>query len=108
LFHGKPVDGSGTEVIAMRKFLISGAIVAAALLLAGPSQAQGAWCAVLNFGIGVQENCSFRSFEVCQSEARHFGSSSFCRPSGYGGLSAAPRVHRKAHRTKRHRHHRTR
>jgi hypothetical protein len=68
----------------MRKLLCCGLLVAA---FAAPADAQayrGGWCLVANLGIGsVSERCSFRSFEACQAYARSFGSSSFCRVSGY-------------------------
>jgi hypothetical protein len=53
--------------------------------LAIPMKADASgWCSVVNLGIGsVSEKCSFRSFEACQAYAQSFGSSSFCRVSGY-------------------------
>lgn len=74
----------------MRKLLFCGLLVSA---FAAPAQAQayrGGWCSVVNLGIGsVSEKCAFRTFEACQAYARGFGSSSFCRVSGYpiGGPS---------------------
>ena len=65
----------------MRKFLFCGLLFS----LAAPVNADAAgWCLVANLGIGsASEKCTFRSFEACQAEARLFGSTSFCRASGY-------------------------
>ncbi len=68
----------------MRKMLICGLLLGA---IAAPAEAQsyrGGWCLVANLGRGfVHENCRFRSFEACRAEAMSFGSTSFCRVSGY-------------------------
>ena len=70
----------------MRKLLFCGLLFSAfAMPTDAAAQAyRGGWCAVANLGIGaVSERCSFRSFEACQAYARSFGSTSFCRVSGY-------------------------
>ena len=70
----------------MRKLLFCGLLFAA---FAAPSEAtaayrSGGWCLVYSLGRGaVSENCSFRSFQACQSERFVFGSSAFCRISQY-------------------------
>jgi hypothetical protein len=75
----------------MRKLLFCGLL----FWLAVPMNADAAgWCLVANLGIGsASEKCSFRSFEACQAEARSFGSTSFCRASGY-----APARKKRKHR----------
>jgi hypothetical protein len=69
----------------MRKLLICGLLLGAFAPSAEAAPAyRGGWCSVVSLGIGgVSERCSFRSFEACQAYARSFGSTSFCRVSGY-------------------------
>jgi hypothetical protein len=73
----------------MRKLLICGLFFGAfAALIAVPADAapgyRGGWCLVANLGVGfVKEDCSFRSFEACRAQQYTFGSTSFCRVSGY-------------------------
>ena len=75
----------------MRKMLICGLLLGA---FAAPAEAQsyrGGWCLVANLGRGfVHENCRFRSFEACRAEAMSYGSTSFCRASGYA-IGGEPR-----------------
>jgi hypothetical protein len=69
----------------MRKLLFCGLLFSTFAAPADAAQAyRGGWCLVANLGVGsVSEKCSFRSFEACQAYARSFGSTSFCRVSGY-------------------------
>jgi hypothetical protein len=87
----------------MRKLLVLAALTAAVAL---PPRAgfayEGPWCAVVNQGGDViEELCSMRSFEMCLTEARSWGSSAFCRQnSRYPGYwnnqgEPAPRMRAK-------------
>jgi hypothetical protein len=69
----------------MRKLLLGGALLCA---FAVPSEAarayRGGWCLVANLGFGaISENCSFPTFEMCQANQFRYGSTAFCRVSGY-------------------------
>jgi hypothetical protein len=69
----------------MRKLLFCGVLLCA---FAAPSEAapgyRGGWCLVANFGAGVvSENCSFPTFEMCRANQFRYGSTAFCRVSGY-------------------------
>jgi hypothetical protein len=79
----------------MRKLLFCGLLFWLAVPMNADAAYRGAdWCLVANLGIGsASEKCSFRSFEACQAEARSFGSTSFCRASGY-----APARKKRKHR----------
>jgi|SRR6187431_2350006 hypothetical protein len=73
------------EKTFMRKMLMCGVLLCA---FAVPSHAspsyRGGWCLVANLGAGViHENCSFPTFETCRAYAHTFGSTAFCRVSGY-------------------------
>jgi hypothetical protein len=68
----------------MRKLLLCGVLLCLFAASAEAQRYRGGWCLVANLGRGfVHENCSFRSFEACRAEASSFGSTSFCRVSGY-------------------------
>ena len=68
----------------MRKLLFCGLLFWLAVPLNANAAYGGGWCAVVDYGNGsVTEKCSYRSFEACQAEARSWGSTSFCRTSGY-------------------------
>ena len=68
----------------MRKLLFCGLLFWLAVPVNADAAYRGGWCLVANLGIGsASEKCSYRSFEACQAEARSFGSTSFCRASGY-------------------------
>jgi hypothetical protein len=85
----------------MRKLLFCGLFF---WIFAMPAEAaqgyRGGWCLVANLGAGfVHENCSFRSFEACRAQAYSFGSSSFCRVSGYQpGYQHRPVKKKKRHK----------
>ena len=69
----------------MRKMMMCGVLLCA---FAGPTHAsqgyRGGWCLVANLGAGaIHENCSFPTFETCRAYAYTFGSTAFCRVSGY-------------------------
>jgi hypothetical protein len=93
----------------MKKTLLIGALVTAALLPAGESRAyyEGPWCAVVNDGAGnVVENCSMRSFEMCRQEALLGGPTGFCRINGrFPGYWAKPGQPHKVKHKRRHRSH---
>jgi hypothetical protein len=70
---------------SMRKLLLCGVLLCA---FAAPSHAsqgyRGGWCLVANLGAGaMHENCSYPTFEMCRANAFRFGSTAFCRVSGY-------------------------
>jgi hypothetical protein len=69
----------------VRKVLLCGVLLC---VFATPSDAsqryRGGWCLVANLGIGaVHENCSFPTFEMCRAHTFRYGSTAFCRMSGY-------------------------
>jgi hypothetical protein len=67
------------------KLLLCGVLLCG---FATPSEARqgyrGGWCLVANLGVGaVHENCSFPTFEMCRANTFRYGSTAFCRVSGY-------------------------
>jgi hypothetical protein len=84
-----PGLSANEEIRSMRKFLFCGLLFWLAVPMnADAATHRGGWCLVANLGIGAaSEKCTFRSFEACQAEARSFGSTSFCRTSGYAPAS---------------------
>jgi hypothetical protein len=68
----------------MRAILTCGLLIWASALPADAAPYRGGWCLVANLGVGfVREDCSFRTFEACSRERLAFGSTAFCRVSGY-------------------------
>ena len=101
----------------MSKFASPAMVLGVILLGLGPSGAfiyerptyEGPWCVLYNAGADVvQENCAMPSFEACNVERSHWGSTAFCHQNprfagywGQPGLAPEPR-----HRKSRHRHRR--
>ncbi len=87
----------------MRKMLMCGVLLCA---FAQPSHAgqgyRGGWCLVANLGAGaISENCSFPTFEMCRAYAFTFGSTAFCRVSGYAAPGYWAPDERRRSKTKR-------
>lgn len=72
--------------------------VLAAIYLAGPNTvraAEGPWCAVLNFGSDVTEDCQYQTLQECLP-AVTAGFRGFCNMNPrWQGATAQPRVHGK-------------
>jgi len=67
----------------MRMILVSATVAVVGLFGdLGVSRAyyEGPWCAVMNVGFGVRENCSMRTFEMCRLEVIA-GNRGFCNPN---------------------------
>jgi hypothetical protein len=84
-----------------RIILIAAVFVAA--MLADPRlvrAAEGPWCAIINFGADVTEDCQYRSFEECRPTVIA-GNRGFCnqnpRWDGWYAPAARPKPHGKRH-----------
>jgi hypothetical protein len=65
----------------MRNVLIAAVIIATISFDARSVKAQeGPWCAILNFGSDVSEDCEYRSFEDCRPNVLA-GNRGFCNPN---------------------------
>jgi hypothetical protein len=87
----------------MKRFLLTAAIAAAALMQAQPSQAyfRGTWCAHIDSGANSSgERCDFPNFATCRayvtSEPR-----SFCTPNQWRGENWGITDNRTAYRLNR-------
>jgi len=64
--------------------LLTLAFAAANLVAVDQSLAyEGAWCALYPSSQGVSENCGLSSFEMCLTEIRGTGGTSFCAPNAW-------------------------
>ena len=65
----------------LRIFLVIGVLAAIQLTTQGPARAnEGPWCALLNFGSDLSEDCQYRSFEECRVTIIS-GFRGFCNPN---------------------------
>jgi len=65
----------------LRIFLVIGVLAAIQLTTQGPARAnEGPWCALLNFGSDLSEDCQYRSLEECRVTIIS-GFRGFCNPN---------------------------
>lgn len=82
---------SGPSVIIM-----GAAVAAICLTISGSGRAaEGPWCAVLNFGSDVTEDCQYRSLEECVPAVTG-GFRGFCNQNPrWQGMAEPPQLRRK-------------
>ena len=65
----------------LRIFLVIGVLAVIQLTTQGPARAnEGPWCALLNFGSDLSEDCQYRSLEECRVTIIS-GFRGFCNPN---------------------------
>jgi hypothetical protein len=65
----------------LRIVLVIGVLAAIQLTTQGPARAnEGPWCALLNFGSDLSEDCQYRSLEECRVTIIS-GFRGFCNPN---------------------------
>ena len=81
----------------MLRIVFAGMVVAAAVAANGQAAraTEGPWCAILNFGSDVSEDCQYRTFEECVPHVTA-GFRGFCNHNPrWPGAVEEPRQHRK-------------